>query len=189
MLKLSLNIFLFFLMSSGSTAKSFTSADSATLNSIRTNFYKAVSSEEITDTLKKFIEQKYSENYENFCPVILAYYGGIEALKAKHAFNPIAKLDYLISALNKLKKAVNENPDNLEIRFLRFSVLHNLPAILGYNDELISDKNETYKLLLQKNYSKLNLNLQKGIVKFLLESGRLSEKQQETLQQLYETMN
>jgi hypothetical protein len=109
--------------------------DTATINFIRSEFYASIEDEEKTYELEHFIINKYSDDYSKYNPIILAYYGGVQALKAKHAFNPVSKLSHLISGLNRLKEAIGKSPDNLEIRFMRFSILDNVPAILGYGDE------------------------------------------------------
>jgi hypothetical protein len=74
-----------------------------------------------------------------------AYLGATEALLAKHSFNPFSKLSYVNSAMNKLNKAVSLNINNIEIRYMRFSVEANMPSYLGYNKHIEEDK----KILLQ----------------------------------------
>ncbi len=70
-----------------------------------------------------------------------AYLGATEALLAKHAINPFSKLSYVNSAMRKLNMAVELNKNDIEIRYMRFSVESNMPAYLGYNEHIEVDKN------------------------------------------------
>ncbi len=159
-------------------------AENQVLNHIRKLFYKAVTSEEKTEELDEYLTKNFSVNTKNYTPLILAYSGGITALKAKHAINPFAKLDFLITSLKRLSMAVELDPDNLEIRFLRFSVLDHLPGFLGYGDELNDDKNVIYSKLLKQNYTSLDREIQSGIIEYMLDSKRLSDKQASELNDL-----
>ena len=171
------------------SSENYAKVDTSKLNFIRNSFYKAINDEDETYKLENYIIKNFSDDYHNYSPVILAYYGSIEALKAKHAFNPVSKVSCLISSLNRLSDAVKESPDNLEIRFLRFSVLTHLPGILGYNDEREADRNKVCKLLEEKDYSNISAKLQKGIIEFMLKSDRLSSEQTSVLENLHKSMN
>ncbi len=158
--------------------------DSASMNYLRTEFYAAVEDEDKVDLLEQYIISRYSDDYTSYSPVILAYYGGIQALKAKHAFNPISKLSHLISGLNRLEEAVEKSPDNLEIRFMRFSILDHVPGFLGYSNERDADRDKICGLLIQKDYSSPGYEIQKGMAEYMLESGRLSRHQESLIQDL-----
>ena len=158
--------------------------DSASINFMRNEFYAAVEDEDKVDLLEQYITSRYSEDYTTYAPIILAYYGGIQTLKAKHAFNPISKLSHLISGLNRLEEAVEKSPDNLEIRFMRFSILDHVPGFLGYSKEREADKDKICLLLFQKDYSLSDYKLQKGMAEYMLQSGRLSQNQENLIRDL-----
>lgn len=149
----------------------------STLNFIRTSYYASVDDDNELEKLETFITKKYSENISQYPPIILAYYGGVIALKAKHAFWPFDKLSYLNTSMDILKLSIHKDSDNLEIRFIRFSILDNIPGILGYGDEREADKDKIVNLLCEKEYSQLKESIQEGIVKYMIESGRLSDNQ------------
>lgn len=151
--------------------------DSSSVDHLRNEFYAAIEDENKNVALEEFIIRKYSENYSDYSPIVLAYYGGVQALKAKHAFNPISKLSHLISGLNRLEEALNKSPDNLEIRFMRFSILDHVPGILGYSEEREADRDKICALLLKKDYSSLNYEIQKGIAEYMISSERLNGEQ------------
>jgi len=151
--------------------------DTSTVNFLRNEFYAAIEDEDKTYSLEKFIINKFSEDYSSYSSVILAYYGGVQALKAKHTFNPISKLSHLISGLNRLEEAIERSPDNLEIRFMRFSILDHVPGILGYSEERQKDLDKICTLLMQKNYSLINSEIQKGTAEYMIATDRLNEQQ------------
>ena len=153
------------------------SADATTLELIRNLYYSSVEDENELKKLDSLIINDFSDTLSQYPPIILAYYGGVEALKAKHAFWPFNKLSYFNSSMDILEKAVKEEPDNLEIRFIRFSILDNVPGILGFSEEREIDKDEIIFLLCNKDYSKLNAKIQRNIIRYMINSGRLSPGQ------------
>lgn len=185
-MKLIINIFLIFLFSIQAEAFVYfnTKTDTATLNYIRNQFYLSIEDENETEKLIEYIHKKFKRDITKYEPVILAYYGALEALKGKHAFNPFTKLSYLNSSMEKIGESIKKEPYNLEIRFLRFSILHHLPSILGYSKERKEDAIIIYDLLLLKDYSMLEKDIQKGIVEFMIESERLSKKQVNELRKI-----
>ena len=66
-------------------------------------------------------------------------------LQAKHTFNPYKKLAYFNTGKTWLEGAVKKDPENIEIRFMRFCIQTNTPFFLGYNNETIADKNMILK--------------------------------------------
>lgn len=176
---------LFFFFSTQSIALVFnTKTDTATINFIRNHFYLSIEDENETERLIEYIHKKFRRDITKYEPIILAYYGALEALKGKHAFNPFTKLSHLNSAMEKIGESIKKEPYNLEIRFLRFSILHHLPSILGYSKERKEDAIIIYDLLLLKDYSMLEKGIQKGIVEFMIESERLSKKQVNELKKI-----
>ncbi len=158
--------------------------DTSSINYLRNGFYAAVEDEDKVDQLEEYIISRYSEDYSSYSPLILAYYGGLQTLKAKHAFNPVSKLSHLISGLNRLEEAVEKSPENLEIRFMRFSILDHVPGFLGYSEEREADKDEICWLLLKKDYTSPGHEIQKGMAEYMLESGRLNNDQERLIREL-----
>lgn len=175
-------IFLFFLFYI--TVSDSLATESNELELIRKSFYSAVDDEKETEALLVQLKVILDKQKNNATPIFLAYYGATETLLGKHALNPYKKWNKLKSGLEKIAVAIEQNPKDLEIRFLRFSILHHLPGFLGFSDERNEDKGVIYNLLLQKNYSALEFKIQKGIIEFMIESERLSKSQNSRLRQL-----
>src|SRR6476661_3554940 len=89
------------------------------IQKIRKDYIASIKNE---STAVKLYEQLQA--IKNPDPLILAYLGSAQAIRAKHAWSPINKLNYLKEGCKTLDKAVNKNPNQLEIRFLRFSLQH-----------------------------------------------------------------
>lgn len=155
-----------------------------TINNIRKLFYEAVESEEKLNELENFFYKNFTEKALIYHPVLLAYTGAIDALKAKHAFNPFTKFSKVISSLNTLERAVNREPNDLEIRFIRFSILHNLPGFFGYGKERSEDISVIVAQLAKKDYVRYDPKHQKNVIEFMLDSKRLNASQSVQLKKL-----
>ncbi|QJD95505.1 hypothetical protein HH214_06275 [Mucilaginibacter robiniae] len=118
---------------------------------------------------------------KNKSPLLTSYLGAVEALRAKHTWNPYLKLKYLNDAENTLEGAVNNDPHNIEIRFMRFSIEHNVPGFLGYTKHLEADRKEMIRQLDKKYYASADQNVVITIIKFLINSKRCTPDENETL--------
>ncbi|WP_155975685.1 hypothetical protein [Daejeonella oryzae] len=137
--------------------------------SIKEAMYRAVESPKVTDSLYAKLINKKSKT-----PLLLAYVGTLEALKAKHAWNPYHKLKYVAQAQKTLKSAVSKDPSNMEIRFMRFSIQHYTPAFLGYSKELDEDRREIIRQFKNRSFGVADQSLVNSIARFMIESKRCS---------------
>ncbi len=159
--------------------------ETSTLTFIRHGFYESIESHAKTKRMMEFIESNFSEKFLHDEPVLLAYYGVLNALKAKHVFNPFSKISYLRAALRKLDEAAIDGARNLEVRFLRFSVLHNIPSFLGFRDTLLEDTEMVFELLIvDGKYTELDPEMALHVIDFVIESQRLSDEQQREMELL-----
>lgn len=152
------------------------------IEKIRINYIKAVN-----DSKKS--EKFYKELSAIAKPdaLILAYLGSAQAIRAKHAWNPVNKMSYLKQGSKTLDAAVNSASNNLEVRFLRFSLEHFLPPFLGYSKHLETDKDKILELLEHKNRRCVlqgNAKILKNIINFMIESKRCSPTEVDTLNKL-----
>lgn len=145
------------------------------LDELRIKYYKAIENEDLLKDFEIFLHTYISKN-EKFSLYDIAYQGGVEALKSKHAFWPLKKLNHLKESMKFFSKAIESSPNNLEIRFMRFSILHYVPSFLGYSKERDDDARAIFNLLIKKDYSLVNKEIQKGIIEFMIESNRIDDK-------------
>ncbi|MCR4417078.1 MAG: hypothetical protein NUV92_04975 [Ignavibacteria bacterium] len=151
-------------------------------NEVRKLFYYSVES---TDSLKKFeteLKKLNSKIDENF---LLAYNGAYLTLVAKHSINPYTKYYKLKEGLELIGEAIQREPNNLEYRFIRLSILNYVPSFLGFDDLFFEDFEKANQLIRQKDYSIVDKQTQKGIIEFLLRSKKLNSVQKSELKKLY----
>lgn len=124
------------------------------LNEVRTSYNKAVLDKKLC---KKMIEELELSKEKSV--IALAYLGAYQTIWANHVFNPLSKLATFKKGKNNIELAISKEPENVEIRYIRFSVQKNAPSFLGYNSHLKEDRD-----FLVKNKKNINSDfLQKNI--------------------------
>ena len=152
------------------------------IDKIRNNYIEAINDNKKSEALYKELSAIAKPD-----ALILAYLGSAQAIRAKHAWNPVNKMSYLKQGSKTLDAAVNTAPNNLEVRFLRFSLEHFLPPFLGYSKHLETDKDKILELLEHKNMAAIikgNTKILKNIINFMIESKRCSPTEVDTLNKL-----
>lgn len=123
------------------------------LERIRTDYTKAVDDKGLCErnisALKKHTGEALSEGY----------LGAYMMIMAKHAFNPISKLNWFKKGRRHLDTAIDTAPKNLEIRFLRLSIQSNAPQILNYDDQIKADR-----MFISQNFNSIKDNKLKTLV-------------------------
>ena len=132
---------------------------------LRRQVMLAINNSKTTDSLYHILAAM-----PNKSPLITGYIGTLQALKAKHHWNPYYKVKYVNEAEKTFTKAIAADPHNMELRFLRFSVDYKLPRLLGYTKNMAADRAEIILQLSKKNYTADNKELLITIINFLLEA-------------------
>lgn len=121
--------FLLFILLFGS----FGTATALELDYLRTNYSKAVSDEQLCKAMISDLSQMEAG------ATYLGYLGALQTVWAQHAKGPIAKLRTFNKGKSNLEKAIEADPKNVELRFLRLSIQQNCPVFLGYRDKIKED--------------------------------------------------
>ncbi|MBS1759283.1 MAG: hypothetical protein JST23_04085 [Bacteroidetes bacterium] len=140
------------------TSMLLTSLNNSDMNEVRTNFNLAVQDKNIWKKMMEKLEQ-----YNEKSSVYLAYLGGYQTIWANHVFNPLSKLATFKKGKNNIELAISKEPENVEIRYIRFSVQKNAPSFLGYNNNLKEDRD-----FLVKNKKNINSDLLQKNIETLL---------------------
>ncbi|SMO69662.1 hypothetical protein [Solitalea koreensis] len=111
-----------------------TSNKNIDLDYIRNNYEKSVTEKEICEMMIKALEQIKLND------VTLAYLGALQIIWANHTINPLTKLSTFKKGKTNIDKALKNEKDNIEIRFIRLSVQKNCPQFLGYNKNILEDE-------------------------------------------------
>ncbi|WP_316808457.1 hypothetical protein [Pedobacter agri] len=139
---------------------------------LKSDLVKAVESSKLTDSL----HEKLSK-LPNRSGLLTAYLGTLEALKAKHAWNPYNKIKYVKVSLRTMQKAIDMDKENLEIRFMRFSIEHFTPGFLGFSKDLNVDRKEIIKHYQNRNFGIADDGLIKSVAKFMIDSKRCTAEE------------
>lgn len=132
---------------------------------IRKGMLRAIKSPKVTDSLYNNLQAINKKT-----PLVLGYFGALQALKAKDNWNPYKKVKLLVSSHKTMEQAVNTSPNDMEIRFLRFSIQFYLPGFLGLSKDMANDKNMIVQQLKQKHYGLADKDYLKNIMKFMIDS-------------------
>ncbi|MBF9222445.1 hypothetical protein [Hymenobacter ruricola] len=128
---------------------------------------------------------KLLADYKDRDALVLGYKGAAEAIRARDAsmFN---KLTYVQDAARTFEQAVSLDPNNPEIRFLRFSVESNLPAFLGLSKHVDEDKELLLNAALAHPKSGLDAEAFRTVRHFLVNRGHVSDEQAQRLNRVAE---
>jgi len=134
---------------------------------IKVAVHRAIESSQVTDSLYQALRSRNSEN-----PLVVAYIGTLEALKAKHSWNPYNKIKFVSLSQKTMKRAVDLDPNNLEIRFMRFSIQHHTPAFLGFSKDLDEDRKAIYRQFKNRKFGLADADLIRNMAAFMIQSER-----------------
>lgn len=134
---------------------------------IKVAVHRAIESPAVTDSLYLALKSGSQES-----PLIVAYIGTLEALKAKHSWNPYNKIRYVSLSQKTMKKAVERDPNNLEIRFMRFTIQHYTPSFLGFSKDLEEDRKAIIRQFKNRKFGLADAALIRNMAAFMIESDR-----------------
>lgn len=159
------SVFLFLMLAQ------FASAQDA--KSVRLALVRALNNKTSADSLYSHLKAAPHQT-----PLVFGFTASARALQAKHAWNPFTKVGYVKDAEKLFTKAIQQEPHNIEIRFMRFSMEHYIPAFLGFNKNLTTDRDVMIDQLQKKHVNGADASLVDALVKFLLESKRCTPQQE-----------
>lgn len=109
----------------------------------------------------------------------LAYYAAAEMTSAKYKLNPASKISAFNSGKKILETAIAKDANNIEIRYIRFTIQSNAPSILGYNKNTTDDKNFIFKNL--QGIKKTDIELFANISAYFLTQVKLTEQEKKII--------
>ncbi len=138
--------------------------------------YKQAASEE--KSCKKLITLLSAYTPQND-PLLSGYKACATMMMAKYTFNPMNKWANFSEGKKLLEDAIAADRQNIELRFLRFSVQTQAPSFLGYNDAIANDKS----ILLNAVHTLKDIRLKQLIVSFLKDSEYLTPIEKKCIKQ------
>lgn len=103
-------------------------------------------------------------------PIITGYYASALTIQAKFVFNPFSKLEHFNKGTKLLDKTIAENPDNIELRFMRFCIQTRAPKFLGYDNMLEID----IKLIVEK-FLTIDPDVMQSVANYMLQDENCSD--------------
>jgi hypothetical protein len=105
------------------------------IEDLRRLFDSAIKNEQ---SAKLLLQQSASNDIEK--NTLLGYKAATQMIMAKFYFNPWKKLQTFNSGKGQLETAIQIEPKNIELIFLRYMIQKNSPSFLQYNNSIASDK-------------------------------------------------
>lgn len=104
-------------------------------NDLRKSYREATKSEEKADSFYEYVKDVSTTDKA----VMIAYKGAGKTLLAR--YEPLLqRKDKVKAGIDLVEKAVQKDPDNVEIRLIRLSIQENLPKMFKYNSNIETDK-------------------------------------------------
>lgn len=113
--------------------------------------------------------------------LLLAYYGAATAAAPACLGNPAKKISYFRRGKQAITEATLLQPQNFEIRFLRFATQSKTPSFLGYNQDIENDKRFLLANLKKGRETVSNDRIFNKMTDFIAKSGQLTKNELEIL--------
>ena len=104
-------------------------------------------------------------------PVALGYKAMAEVLVARHSYNPYTKLRSFQKGRDLLERAIEIDPKNIELRYLRMVIQIEVPSYVGYRDNISEDSALLVRFVRTTDTKTADQVLLRNIREFLLRSG------------------
>lgn len=154
------------------------------LDSLRKDYYEVIHDASLTDT---FFTKVYGT--KDSSAIVEAYRGAAWALRAKVAWNPMAKLSYLKKSQKALEVSIGKDSSNLEIRFIRYSIQFHLPGYLGMSNDMEEDFSLIKTNLINYASPDLPSDIAQFIVKFVIDSGQCTDEELHILKEKFNVVD
>jgi len=140
-------------------------------NDLRETFFEASYKEEAFIRLEKcLLKKSFLDSVDYY-----GYKGALNVLKARYQGGIFKKLNYVSHGIDLLNTAVDEAPQNIELRFLRFAVAYHLPSLLQKKKELKKDKKYIIDHISQAKQLNLSNKFKQQLFSFMKETSCFAE--------------
>lgn len=134
---------------------------------VRSAFQKAATEEQSCRYLIKML-RVYNEKSS---PLLGGYKACATMIMAKYVFNPFTKLSNFSKGKTLLEKCITADEQNIELRFLRYTIQRKTPFFLQYKSSLKEDE----AILIKGILNIKDTSLKKMIVEFLKLEGTINK--------------
>ncbi len=152
------------------------------LRETRNLFFQAAEDKKQTTALITLLDNQQ----QPLSALMMGYKGAATAMDAENYVMPNRKYSQFKEGRKILEDAIIKDPENAELRFLRFQIQVHSPAFLGYQNQIEQDKKEVMKYLnLQHNNMTEDPDFLRKMVDAMRKSGKLTDEEKKLLMTLY----
>ncbi len=121
---------------------------------------------------KKIASVQNSDNH-----LLMGYKAAITVAMSKHLKTTKEKISHFNNGKQLMESSIVKDAKNVELRFLRFTIQSNCPAVLKYNKSLTTDK----LFIIDNLTSVQNTTIRSRIKDFLLQSKNITIEEKQKL--------
>jgi len=127
--------------------------------------------------------EKVEEVYKFFLTVeepsakAMAYKGALEAIMTKTTWNIFKKMSFLRDSEASFNQAIQKSPNDVEIRFMRLAVQHEIPEYVGFSKDMETDRKFIVNHIEEFNVSTLPQQTLSEILSFMKRCNRFTSDQ------------
>ena len=141
------------------------------LEEVRKEFHKAV-----LDPKESRVFHDFMKDLPDVSSTTRAYAAVSEAMLAQVVWNPFSKLSQVIKYDKLMEEIIVNDPENVEIRFLRLAIEYNLPPFLGMSEHIQEDI-DTIKSGIKVTRLEVDANYKRYIIYFLQQTKLCSNEE------------
>ena len=139
------------------------------LSKVREEYKNAFNSKEVTIQLNKDLADVDEEDNT----ILVAYKGAVLTLMSKYSNSTKEKKMYFKEGASLLDFAIEEKPENVEMRCIRLGVQENTPKILKYRSNISEDK----QLIISQYNSIQSRDIKSYVKGFVVQSKSFTEEE------------
>ncbi len=124
---------------------------------------------------------KHLADYKGDDVLVKAFRAGIVGMGAKYAWGPYAKLKHVRSSAHLFEEILKEDPNNAEVRFLRYTIEYYVPRYLLMSGHLQDDKKVVLTSLFEYPNSKIKAEAFKIMREYFLEGDHSTDEEKKRL--------
>lgn len=149
------------------------------ISDLRKVYYQASKDRNAYDQLHQHLD-----NYKGTDLVVQGFRAGLEGMGAKYAWGPYAKLRQVRNSARLFEEILTKDPNNAEVRFLRYTVEYYIPRYLLMSGNLQDDKKVIFTNLLAYPKSRLDAESFKTMRDYFLKGNHSTEDEKKQLRNL-----
>ena len=149
-------------------------ASNLNINEVRNNYKEAITSEEKVNSFNEYLKDVTKKDDKR----LVAYKGAAIALIARYEKGAKLKSSIFKNGIEWVEFAIEKEPLNIEVKFVRLSIQQNTPKFLGYNKDIESDKN-----FILTNFNTIkSKEFKKYLRGYILDSDNFSEEEKSRIE-------